>query len=71
MGNMSHRAERLQIAAKAECDPRSVKRYLDGLPIRELTKLRIVRAMAELGIAPPSPRRHGRSVARTTQTPSA
>ena len=37
------------IAAKASCDPRTVRRFLDGETVRELAAERIRAAMKELG----------------------
>lgn len=38
------------VAVQAECDPKSVRRFVRGLPMRPLTAQRIRRAFAVLGI---------------------
>lgn len=42
-----------EIAAKAEVDVKTVKRVLAGHITKATPRARILRAMAELGIAPP------------------
>ena len=37
-----------KVAVLAECDPRSVARYLRGQPVKALTRERIGRALTEL-----------------------
>lgn len=39
-----------RIAVNAECDPRSVRRYLAGQPVRDLVRVRIERVLAAEGI---------------------
>lgn len=39
--------ERRVIAVAAECDEKTVKRWAEGLPVRELTRQRIERARRE------------------------
>lgn len=39
-----------RIAVAALMTPRTVKRWIDGSPVRELTRVRIERAVRELGI---------------------
>jgi len=45
--------QRLRIAAEAEADPRTVRRYLEGGTIRPTIIERIERAMKKLGIKAP------------------
>jgi len=42
------------IAVEAECDPRSVRHYLDGSTIRPMTAERIRRALKVLGHTDPN-----------------
>jgi len=37
------------VAVKALCDDRSVRKYLDGKPVRDLLRMRIERALRECG----------------------
>lgn len=40
--------QRRELAAEAECDDRTVKRWLEGLPMRPTTKTRLDRAWSQL-----------------------
>ena len=44
------RSQRLMVAAKAECDPRSVAKFLEGGSMKELVRERIARAIVELDL---------------------
>lgn len=44
------RAEILQVAAEAQCDPRTVKSYVDGKRVYGLSKDRIEAAIKKLKI---------------------
>lgn len=46
--------EVLKISAAAECDMRTTRRYFRGDPIRSISKVRIERAMRELGFTGPA-----------------
>jgi DNA-binding LacI/PurR family transcriptional regulator len=50
MMHVLQQAHVLQIAAKASCDARTVQRYLNGLPVRNLVRERIEAAMKALKI---------------------
>lgn len=39
------------IAAKASADPRTIRRVLDGIPVKTMVAERIHRALAEAGIS--------------------
>lgn len=43
-----------RIAVTAETDPRTVRRVLTGMPVQGLSRMRIERAMRELGIVTPT-----------------
>jgi DNA-binding LacI/PurR family transcriptional regulator len=43
-------AQVLQVAAEASCDPRTVRRYLDGKRVRTMARERIEMAMKKLKI---------------------
>ena len=43
-----------RIAAEAVCDPRTVKSFILGDPVRPLLRERIVKAMLALGYQPPA-----------------
>jgi hypothetical protein len=45
-----------RIAVKAECDPRSVQKYLRSEAVRQLVAARIERALRALDIAQPAGR---------------
>jgi len=49
VGNMT-KTEIMHIAAKASCDPRTVKRFIEGKAVRELVAERIRAAMKDLGL---------------------
>ena len=44
------KTEIMHIAAKASCDPRTVKRFIEGKAVRELVAERIRAAMKDLGL---------------------
>lgn len=49
--------DRRRIAVLAEVDPATVLSFLQGGPVRPLSRLRIERAMRELGFGPRAARR--------------
>jgi hypothetical protein len=43
-----------RVCVEAECDPRSVTKYLGDLPMRPMTEARIRAAMVKLGFEKPA-----------------
>jgi hypothetical protein len=50
-----HAALLREIAVLAEADPRSVRRCLEGKPVRVLTARRIIRVLQNYGLQVPAP----------------
>jgi hypothetical protein len=46
--------DRRRLAVEAEVHPETVRRYLSGLPVRPLSRRRIIRAAAALGLSLPT-----------------
>ena len=46
-----------RVAVEGEVSPGTVARYLAGLPVRPLSRLRIERGLAAIGLEPRRPRR--------------
>lgn len=42
----------MAVAGDATCDPRTVERWLEGLPVRDLVRLRIEEAARKRGLKP-------------------